>query len=547
VTDISRSVIAPTDEMRAATRLFGDDFDAALGQLADLNRLYPADPAIPVIILQRLLGAARTDEAAELAIRNIDIALSNDRLALLILLALERGDRHTDAITLVRTYDKTYPTAEIAGVAVRLARASGGASLKRSVAGIALASGFETAGIHADLGMMQRDDGNADAAISHFTKVSAYAPPTLRITSSLGELLLVKGDAKAALPHLQRAVQLAPTMPSLRVLLARAYRALRRFDDAEIQFSKVANLAPGSDRWDRAAIAALSQVGKAEAADAMFRRTVARREQALPDNFAAGLEALWDRLDEARIPQLRLDWAWSLRDPAVYADRTEWERRARWGNLADQLILDWLECRTARAEEAMGQLANVGAILDTLEALHAKGKGLIIASAHIGALYAGPLLLELAGFRTKWLASAPSVISAAYRPTLISTSDQLESQVARQAMATLSDGDAIALAVDGAMSLSAPRVTFEGQEITYSAFAARMAHRFGAPSVFAAPQWEDGRIGFFCESLPSAEPGEPVDAFLGRWRTAWLAALRRSLRCAPENLRLGGGIWRNIR
>ncbi len=544
---IDSPVTAPHSAVRAASRLFNDDFDAALGQLADLNRQYPADAAIPAIMLQRLLGAGRTSDAAALAMRGIAIAVSNDRLAYMTLLALERGDMHTSAIGLVRAYDGAYPTSEIAGIAVRLAKASDDMSLRASVAAGALASGFDNAQINADLGMMHRDDGNIDAAIAHLTKAVAHGLSTLRVTSSLGGLLLLKGDAKAALPHLRRAAELAPAMPSLLVMLGRAYRALRRFDEAEIQFSAVAEMAPASDRWDRAAIAALSQVGKAEAADAMFRHLVARRERTLPHDFTTGLEGLWDRLDDARIPAPRLDWAWSLRDPAQYANRHEWERRARWGNLADLLILDWLECRTLRAEETMGRLANVETVLGKIEALHSSGKGLIIASAHVGALYAGPLLLELAGFQTKWLASAPSVASAAYLPTLISTSDQLESQVARQAMATLADGQAIAIAVDGAMSLSAPRVTFEGQQITYSAFAARMAHRFDAPSVFAVPQWKDGRIDFLFEMLPCPEPGEAVDAFLGRWRTAWLAALRRALRCEPENLRLGGGIWRNIR
>ena len=53
-------------------------------------------------------------------------------------------------------------------------------------------------------------------------------------------------------------------------------------------------------------------------------------------------------------------------------------------------------------------------------------------------------------------------------------------------------------------------IVFEGQEITYSSFAARSAHRLGVPSVFCAPRWEGDRIGFVVERLP--DPYEEEDA-----------------------------------
>ena len=51
-------------------------------------------------------------------------------------------------------------------------------------------------------------------------------------------------------------------------------------------------------------------------------------------------------------------------------------------------------------------------------------------------------------------------------------------------MRALGSGHVLGLAVDGAANPAAPRKVFEGQQVTYSSFASRMAHRMGVPSVF---------------------------------------------------------------
>src|SRR5690606_3797422 len=88
--------------------------------------------------------------------------------------------------------------------------------------------------------------------------------------------------------------------------------------------------------------------------------------------------------------------------------------------------------------------------------------------------------------------------------------------------------------------------TFEGQEMTYSAFASHLAHRLGVPSVFYAPRWENGRVGYTLEMLPAANPGEDPQAYSQRWQKAYFERLREHLGGEPENLRLSGGIWRHV-
>lgn len=179
--------------------------------------------------------------------------------------------------------------------------------------------------------------------------------------------------------------------------------------------------------------------------------------------------------------------------------------------------------------------------------LLAGGKGVVVATAHVGPMYAGLMVLELLGIPSRWVASMPGVATAHYASALISTADQTEAQVARQCFRALQSGFAVCIAVDGAPNPAAPRVPFAGQEITYSSFAARAAHRLGSPSVFYAPRWRNGKIVQTLEMLPAAEPGEDVERYALRWQEAYLGHLREHLAGAPEDLRLSGGLWRHVR
>jgi len=372
------------------------------------------------------------------------------------------------------------------------------------------------------------------------------APSDGLMNYALGEALLRLGRFSDALAPLAKAVELQPKVPQARALYARALKQAGQYAESAREFRTLLKLQPKAGRWERFAAGALAQAGRQEEAASLFDAFVSERAAKLPDTFEEGLDRLWDRVDEAEIPQSRLDWAWSLRTTGQTIDRVEWERAAKWGHLADHYLLDWLECRGDRVHEPMMRLANLD---DPERALNEvdRSKGLILASAHIGAMYAGPLALELLGIPSRWLASTPSVARTGYARSLISTSDQDEMQVARSFMQSLRQGYAVVVAVDGSINLGAPRISFESQEITYSSFAARTAQRLGVTSMFCAPFWKEGRIDFVLERLPDAEEGENPDIFADRWRDAFLHSLRTFLGGAPENLRLSGGIWRHIR
>lgn len=498
--------------------------------------------------LQLLLQSDKVEEAGQHAARLGPDAAGHPRLANIALLALTRSGRLDQAVGLALDLS-TRPVSDeaVAAAIVRTLFEAGRSEESIDAGERLLAEGWDHPVLRSSLGQAYlatfRDD-RYERAIDHLREGLDLEPADFRMNSAMGEALLRNRDYEGAIPYLERACSLRPKAAQARALYARALKQAGRFDDAAKEFRRLLELQPSSPRWQRYAAGALSQAGRRREAVQLFDAFVAERRKTLPRDFEQGLEALWDKVDSVDIPQARLDWAWSLSE-ARPNDRLEWERRAKWGHLADHYLLDWLECRDDRVSDAMQRLSDLSEAERVLGGIDSSN-GMILASAHIGPMYAGPLALELLGLKSRWLASTPSVARTAYASSLISTSDQDDMQVARSFMLSLRKGFSVVIAVDGAINLAAPRIRFEGQEMTYSSFAARTAHRLGVPSVFCAPRWEGSRIGFVIEPMPDALPDEDPDLFADRWRDAFLDSLKRYLSGEPENLRLSGGLWRHI-
>lgn len=500
-------------------------------------------------LIQLLLQAGSVDEAGELAERLGPRAADDPRCGNIALLALTRSGRAEQAGDLAQQMaDSEIDGEDMAAAIVRTLVETGREDKAIQVGERMLEEGWEHEQIRSNLGRAyigaHRED-RYDRAIEHLTAGLRIEPDDVRMNMSMGEALLRSRQYEAALPYLARSCELQPKAPQQRALYARALKQVGRYAEAAHQFRTLLELHPSSPRWSRYAAGALSQAGRRKEAAELFDRFVADRKAALPRNFDQGLKSLWDKIDTVQIPKARIDWAWSLSQLGMN-DREEWERRAKWGHLADHYLLDWLECRDDRVQDAMMKLADLGDAERKLAEID-RSRGMILASAHVGPMYAGPLALELLGVRSRWLASTPTVARTAYASSLISTSEQDDMQVGKAFMLSLRKGFSVVIAVDGAINLAAPRVPFEGQEITYSSFAARTAHRLGVPSVFAAPRWEGERIGFVIERMPDAMDGESADDHAERWKEAFLTALRNFLGGAPENLRLSGGLWRHVR
>ncbi|OZI34762.1 hypothetical protein CAL29_14935 [Bordetella genomosp. 10] len=545
---------ALADDHRLLASLLGrlKCWDEAIGHIDLAAAVQPADAALHAARIRLRLMAGRAREAGDIARDTAGQALEAPAEAGIWLTALLRAGDAEAAARVARGMDPArYADARTAAAAVRALLAVDDAPTALAAGQAALAAGQDGAALRAQLAQAcLAGPGAAERhaqALAHMEAGLRLAPDDVSLNALYGEALLRAGRYDAAADALAGVCERQPGLEHVRALYARALRHTGRHAEAAEQTLKLVHAVPGRLDWHRQAAAALTQAGRAAEADALFDAFIQRRAAALPASFRQGLDDLARRADGVRIPQARLDWAWGMRRGAGSADRAQWERAARWGNLVDHLMLDWLECRDDRADEAMALLDDLDAAESFLRPLLAEGRGIVVATAHVGPMYAGPMVLELLGVRARWLASTPSVARTGYAASLISTSDQTEVQVAKASFKALQQGYMVGLAVDGAPTPAAPRIPFEGQEITYSSFAARAAFRTGAPSFFYAPAWKDGRIALHMEMLPRPEPGEDVGRYATRWRHAYLAVLREYLGGPPENLRLSGGLWRHIR
>ncbi|AVJ30421.1 tetratricopeptide repeat protein [Achromobacter spanius] len=543
---------ARVDDRRLLASLLGrlEQWDRAIAEADAAAGIEPGNASLHAARIQMRVQAGRVPEAAEVARTTLPLAQSAPEDAYAWMMAFVRNGDVADASGIASSLDPDkLPNERVATMAVRALLADGRTAAAIRLGDGALGAGQDCAALRSSLGLAHLRRGTEDDrkthALAHFEAGLQAAPDDVRLLTLHGETLLRAGRYKDSVAPLARAIELAPDLEQTRGLYARALRYTLQYDAAAEQMMFLLKKSPDNLLWQRSAIGALSQAGRKDEAEALFEQYVAKRGARLPETFQEALARMEEQLDTAPIPQARLDWAWSMRGDTDI-DRATWERRARWGHMIDHLLFDWLECREERVEEAMAMLGELDTGERFFAPLLAAGRGVVVATAHVGPMYAGLMALELVGIPSRWLASAPSIARSSYAEALISTADQTEAQVAKACMRAINSGFVLCLAIDGAANPAAPRTTFEGQDVTYSGFAAHLAHRMGVPSVFYAPRWENGQVAYTLEMLPAANPGEDADAYAQRWQKAYFERLREHLAGPPENLRLSGGIWRHV-
>lgn len=548
------TVAYPTraDDRRLLASLLGriKDWDRAIAQADAAADIDPADASLHAARIQLRVQAGRVPDAAQVARATAEMANKDPGQAYAWMMAYARNGDVADAAGIAASLDlDQLPNERVATMAVRALLEDDRAEAAIQLGGKALSAGHDCPPLRASLGLAHlrraSEEDRKVHALAHFEAGLAAAPADVRLLTLYGETLLRAGRYKEAVAPLTQAIELAPDLEQTRALYARALRYTQQYDVAADQMLQLVGKSPDKLIWQRSAIGALSQAGRKQEAETLYEKYIATRSARLPKTFQQALAQMEEQLHTAPIPQARLDWAWSMRsDPN--ADRAQWERRARWGHMIDHLLFDWLECREDDVEEAMQMLGELDTGERFFAPLLAAGKGVVVATAHVGPMYAGLMALELLGIPSRWLATAPSVAQSSYATALISTADQTEAQVAKACMRAINEGYVLCLAIDGAANPAAPRTTFEGQEVTYSSFASHLAHRMGVPSVFYTPRWENGKVAYTLAMLPAANPGEDADAYALRWQKAYLERLREHVAGPPEDLRLSGGIWRHV-
>ena len=414
----------------------------------------------------------------------------------------------------------------------------------------ALAAGIDGATLRRSLGQAYYQASHSreskHRAVEHLRQAVVFNPDNLRAATLYADMLVRTGQNAESIPLLARWLDTHPDLAYVRALYARALRQQGQYSAASAEFLRLAQAQGATSKWHRYAAAALLQAGEKEEAERLFSRYIEARRAPMAGTFEEGLQGLDAHIDQVNLPVARLDWAWEVGGKHSGLTRGEWERRAKWGHLADNFLLDWLECRTEQADEPMYQLGNIGQVEQFFHRLQLKERGCIIVTGHLGAMYAGPMLMSLLNMNSKWVASTPGVLKGGYGERLISVSDKSESEVVRACVQTLHSGQSIAVAIDGSLSLAAPTIEFLGQQVTYSTFCSRLAYKMHLPTVFCVPVWREGHIHFVLEKMVDPLKVESLSAFMERWKGNYLACVTRILESAPENLRLSGGLWRHI-
>ncbi|CAM5762014.1 Beta-barrel assembly-enhancing protease [Labrys miyagiensis] len=533
--------------MRAGQRKAGHQCMERAGEL---------DPANLAIAAVRLQEAIRTGvDAATLALvrRYADRCDENPRLAQLCLMALGRKNAVEDALKIVeRLLSRGEPPADLALEIAQVLSLAHRHEEARRVAADAIARGATAARLHLVVANAMSALGGNDAEIAeHLRTARKSGPNDVLLLRTLGETLLRLKQYEEAADVLARAAALSPELANLQMLLARALKLARRYDEAATVLQALTRNAPASPALQRRTIGALLRAGRKKEAQNTYRALVQESRARLRGSFSDVSAGLYDDLSKAPIPQGRLDFAWNLATRLAkgkdLGDREAWDRSARWGCLADFLLLDWLESVPEKIGEVADLLVGVDEAVAGIRTALAEGRGSLLISPHMGPMYSGPLALRIAGLPTKWLASAPKVASSSYADSLISTSEHSEVEVAREVINALREGYAVVIAIDGVMSPSAPRVEWEGHQVTYSQFAAGLGFRLGIPSFCTIPYWSGERIRFHVRAMPRSDAGEQFASFARRYQDAFFAEIEQQMLRGPENLRLSGGIWRGIR
>lgn len=556
--------------------------------LLTVNKLLAADVCQTedvLLVASHLIKCRHFNTAVELAERGLRVFPGNGNIFALYLRSLTLSEKEEQAICLARKQalarphdnhilltclsylDKSHAlsdkelafsllpslkvdSADAASLVVNISSAVGKYQEAIQAGESALIAGHDGAGLRRSLGQVwlksSRSQDAKRKAVEHFGQAVAFNPDNLRAATLYADVLIRTGQTALAIPLLERWLTRHPNLPYVRALYARALRQEGQYEAASDEFMRLATEKGITSKWNRYAAAALLQAGKRSEAETVFERYTGAREVHLAETFEAGLASLNEKISQVSLPVERFDWAWEIAGKHVGLERPEWERRAKWGYLADNFLLDWLECRGNQADEPMYRLADIEHVEQFFNRLQLDERGCIIVSAHLGAMYAGPVILSLLDMNCKWVASTPGVIKGGYGEKLISVSDKSEAEVVRACMQTLHRGQSIVIAIDGALNLAAPTIEFHGQHITYSTFSSRLAYKMHLPTVFSVPVWKEGRIDFFMEKMVDPERFESLATFSERWKENYLQCVTNVMRSEPENLRLSGGIWRNI-
>lgn len=377
----------------------------------------------------------------------------------------------------------------------------------------------------------------------------AFSPENHQIQIALikGYLQFGRGkDADAVMNLMQD--ELLTQKESWSQLRAEVHVANGRFAEASEIYSALLQKSPRHGGWRRSGIGALLQAGEHVKAAAMYEEDRAQRRPPPKDRFEDCLRSLDENLDQADIAPVRFDWAYRklTQFGAAPSDRHAWEQASKKVYLADKLTLDWLETRPKDVDQVLERFDNPQGCLEPLLECLDEGTGAFISSLHMGAMFAGPALLQAQGVDFRWLASTPSIAEMPGTEKLLSTSSSSQLAVARGVFKAIRSGRAVTVAIDGAPPAASRPMSFFGDDMLVTDLVPRTVLQTGVRSFFPKIIWKDDRLSVELIELIPPEDGDSVDAYTNLWFTDFFDCVREMCVDAPDNMRLAGGFWTNL-
>ncbi|MCJ7420787.1 tetratricopeptide repeat protein [Sphingomicrobium astaxanthinifaciens] len=501
--------------------------------LAILERADVDDPDDPRLLAARFGLLLRVGQRARaerlLRSRLATMALPGGLLSEL-LRHLVASAYHAEAVAL---YDRNASRAEAAAdeLAIDAARALGDDARAEAIAAAAAAAGRQSLAATLVQARGERAAGAFEAAIDRLEAAREVHGMSAPLGAALAKAQLAAGRVEEAEAGLRAAVAQDPEDARLRILLGQASSAAGKFEDAIEQFRDATRLAPAEIDAHRQIVALLHRLGYRDRA--AMRMAVLRG--ALAEKVPADLDAALARDDLPLPAPERVAWAQRL---CPGADRAALER----GHRVALGLEQWLEVVPDAPAHLAARTTLAAADREFLLEALAKGRGLVLATAHLAGLSGLPLLFDMLGVEGRAVVDRPSALHP-FEPQVISAAQQSDGEVARAALATLERGEALLLAVDRRPVVRPSMVRVGDHHLPYQSVAARLAHHRGAPSAFVSLTTADPGFRFLVEPLPRRGEDEPLDPFLDRWRDAYLASLERRLAGPPVDLGLEGGIW----
>ncbi len=528
------------------------DADTAVDLIAKAMKLAgPADLAVAAHAIQIKLAAGRVDDAATIAQEHRQDWNHNLRLAHMSLLALTRTD--------------TANPQDILKLAKKIAGATAATSRMRERAGsILLNLGEARACLDALKGTGIAEDGTAteffllakahhmsdrksdaaDALLERCLKLYPGHPQAAELRSLR---YVESGEYAAAVDCLQQ-VSSDTYTKGIKLNYAIALSETGDHDRSMSLFKDVLEKDPQNDPMRKKIAGILAKNGLLADAQMIYKEGVARRAIALKPTFKESLERLLSSAIKTDIPKFRSDILFDALSGRGRApdDKSEWETAVHRYHALDKLIVDWVECRPDAFDEIQPYLALSEDSLRLMSEETSKGRGLIVASAHVGILFAGPVMLRTMGYPFKWLASLPKLERDFVDENLISTTSNSEQNLTREFLSALNKGMVVTVAIDGSAETQRSKYPFLGEMIGLSEFVPLIAFRKGTPTLVPKLIWKDNQVHATLKKLPDPLDDEDAVTFVSRWMKCFLSVVEATVMEHPEQPRLAGGFWATL-